>query len=49
MILDDGGDATMFALWGARVEAGEDLFSRQCRGTRIRPRIEAFLRRSRAT
>ena len=25
MILDDGGDATMFALWGARVEAGEDL------------------------
>ena len=26
IILDDGGDATMFALWGARVEAGEDLF-----------------------
>jgi adenosylhomocysteinase len=26
MILDDGGDATMFALWGARVEAGEQLF-----------------------
>jgi len=26
MILDDGGDATMFALWGARVEAGEALF-----------------------
>ncbi|HET9628311.1 MAG TPA: adenosylhomocysteinase, partial [Novosphingobium sp.] len=26
MILDDGGDATMFALWGARVEAGETLF-----------------------
>jgi adenosylhomocysteinase len=25
LILDDGGDATMFALWGARVEAGEDL------------------------
>ena len=25
-LLDDGGDATMFALWGARVEAGEDLF-----------------------
>ncbi|MDD3798726.1 MAG: adenosylhomocysteinase, partial [Novosphingobium sp.] len=25
MILDDGGDATMFALWGARAEAGEDL------------------------
>src|SRR3546814_14940693 len=24
MILDDGGDATMFALWGARVEAGAD-------------------------
>ncbi len=29
MILDDGGDATMFALWGARVEAGETLFSPQ--------------------
>jgi adenosylhomocysteinase len=27
MILDDGGDATMFALWGARVEAGESLFT----------------------
>ena len=26
MILDDGGDATMFALWGARVEAGDALF-----------------------
>jgi adenosylhomocysteinase len=23
LILDDGGDATMFALWGARLEAGE--------------------------
>ena len=23
MILDDGGDATMFALWGARIEGGE--------------------------
>ncbi|CAA9518220.1 MAG: Adenosylhomocysteinase [uncultured Sphingomonas sp.] len=23
LILDDGGDATMFALWGARIEAGE--------------------------
>ncbi len=23
MILDDGGDATMFALWGARLEAGD--------------------------
>ena len=22
MILDDGGDATMFALWGAKLEAG---------------------------
>ena len=29
MILDDGGDATMFALWGARVEAGETLFAPQ--------------------
>src|SRR5213595_3938522 len=27
MNLDDGGDATMFALWGARVEAGETLFT----------------------
>src|SRR5438105_11725887 len=26
MILDDGGDATMFALWGNRVEQGEALF-----------------------
>ncbi len=25
MILDDGGDATMFALWGARVEAGDEM------------------------
>jgi len=25
MILDDGGDATMFALWGARIEAGDTL------------------------
>jgi adenosylhomocysteinase len=25
MILDDGGDATMFALWGARIEAGEEF------------------------
>ena len=25
IILDDGGDATMFALWGARLEAGETL------------------------
>ncbi len=27
MILDDGGDATMFALWGYRVEQGEALFT----------------------
>ena len=32
MILDDGGDATMFALWGARVEAGEALFDADQRG-----------------
>ncbi|NTZ42080.1 adenosylhomocysteinase [Altererythrobacter sp. SALINAS58] len=25
IILDDGGDATMFALWGARLEAGEEM------------------------
>jgi adenosylhomocysteinase len=27
MILDDGGDATMFALWGHRAEQGEELFA----------------------
>src|SRR6184192_2426249 len=27
MILDDGGDATMFALWGNRAEQGEELFT----------------------
>ena len=32
LILDDGGDATMFALWGARVEAGEELFDALERG-----------------
>src|SRR3546814_18128643 len=25
LILDDGGDATMFALWGAKIEAGETM------------------------
>ncbi|QLC24260.1 adenosylhomocysteinase [Parasphingopyxis algicola] len=25
MILDDGGDATMYIIWGARVEEGEDM------------------------
>ncbi|MXP25471.1 adenosylhomocysteinase [Altererythrobacter indicus] len=25
IILDDGGDATMFAIWGARIEAGEEM------------------------
>ena len=25
LILDDGGDATMFALWGARIEAGDTM------------------------
>ncbi len=25
MILDDGGDATMFALWGARLETGDEM------------------------
>ena len=25
MILDDGGDATMFALWGAKLEKGETM------------------------
>ena len=27
MILDDGGDATMYILLGARAEAGEDVLS----------------------
>ena len=26
MILDDGGDATLYVLLGARAEAGEDMF-----------------------
>ncbi|MBV7255495.1 adenosylhomocysteinase [Pacificimonas sp. WHA3] len=25
LILDDGGDATMYVIWGARIEAGEDM------------------------
>ena len=28
MILDDGGDATMYILLGARAEAGEDVLSK---------------------
>jgi adenosylhomocysteinase len=35
LILDDGGDATMFALWGARVEAGEELLDADQRGRGI--------------
>jgi adenosylhomocysteinase len=27
MILDDGGDATLYVLFGARMEAGEDLLA----------------------
>ena len=38
MILDDGGDATMFALWGARVEAGETLFTRPTKRRKSSPR-----------
>ncbi|KAJ8138852.1 hypothetical protein OY671_007936 [Metschnikowia pulcherrima] len=34
MILDDGGDATMFASWGARVEAGEKSFEPSGRRSR---------------
>jgi adenosylhomocysteinase len=46
MILDDGGDATMFALWGARVEAGDEtLFEPECRRNRIRRALKAFLKR----
>jgi adenosylhomocysteinase len=45
MILDDGGDATMFALWGARVEAGEPLFepSNEEEGEFVRA-LKAFLK-----
>src|SRR5262245_37495077 len=45
MILDDGGDATMFALWGARVEAGETLFepSNEEEGEFVRA-LKAFLK-----
>jgi adenosylhomocysteinase len=44
LILDDGGDATMFALWGARVEAGETLFepSNEEEGEFVRA-LKAFL------
>src|SRR3546814_1773759 len=35
MILADGGDATRFALWGARVEAGEPLFTPDRKSTRL--------------
>ena len=47
MILDDGGDATMFALWGARVEAGEALFDADQRGRGdLRRDAEALPRRA---
>ena len=47
MILDDGGDATMFALWGARVEAGEALFDADQRGRGdLRGDAEALPRRA---
>jgi len=38
MILDDGGDATMFALWGYRVEKGEELFTPRTRKRKSSPR-----------
>ena len=34
MILDDGGDATLYVLLGARAEAGEDHSSSSVRGRR---------------
>jgi adenosylhomocysteinase len=40
MILDDGGDATMFALWGARRGGRKAVRAHQCRGNRVRPRSE---------
>jgi hypothetical protein len=45
MILDDGGDATMFALWGARVEAGEELFEpTNAEEDRVQRALKAFLK-----
>ena len=38
MILDDGGDATMYILLGARAEAGEDVLSKPGIGRRGNPR-----------
>ena len=51
MILDDGGDATMFALWGARVEAGEALFTpgNECSPAQTRSRGAQSLRTTAAT
>lgn len=43
MILDDGGDATMYILLGARAEAGEDVLS-----IRIRKKKKSSSRRSRS-
>jgi adenosylhomocysteinase len=47
MILDDGGDATLYVLLGARAEAGEDVLSKpgseeeECLFAQIRRRMEA--------
>jgi adenosylhomocysteinase len=50
MILDDGGDATMFALWGARVEAGETLFEpSNAEEIEFVRALKNFLKESRAT
>ncbi len=46
MILDDGCDATMFALWGARVEAGEDIFEpSNAEEIEFRRALETFLKK----
>ena len=45
IILDDGGDATMFALWGAKLEAGHTMRrARERRGSRVPARAEGVHR-----
>ncbi|MDT0575060.1 adenosylhomocysteinase [Croceicoccus sp. F390] len=46
LILDDGGDATMFALWGARMEAGEDMPDPQnAEEIEMQRALKAFIKR----
>ncbi len=47
IILDDGGDATMFALWGAKLEAGHTLRrARERGGGRVPARAEGVHRQA---